>query len=119
VTPTRFRDVVSTVLLVGVVTSAAFIAAGLLGAFVVGWNGSLFGAGPATTDPTDFSAALPGLAALRPIALAQTGLLILIATPVLRIVASVLAFALEGDELYAAITSVVLVILLVSLFAVR
>ena len=118
-TPARFRVIVSAVLLVGVVTSAAFVTAGLAGAFAVGWDASLVGAGPATTDSTDFSAVLPGLAAVRPVALAQAGLLILIATPVLRIIASVAAFALEGDRLYTAITFAVLAILLVSLFAIR
>lgn len=53
---------------------------------------------------------------LRPIALAQAGLLVLLATPVLRVMASVVAFALEGDRLYVAITVGVLAILLLSIF---
>ena len=43
----------------------------------------------------------------------------LIATPVARVVASVGAFALERDRLYAGITLAVLAILLVSLFGLR
>jgi uncharacterized membrane protein len=118
-TPERFRTLVSLVLLVGVVVSAALIAVSLLGALVVGWDGSLVASPPAGTDPTDFSGVFVGLVALRPIALAQAGLLTLLATPVLRIVASVVAFALEGDRLYTGITFAVLMILLVSLFLVR
>jgi len=56
---------------------------------------------------------------LRPIACAQAGLLVLIATPVVRVMASVVGFVLERDRLYAAITIVVLAILLVSLFGLR
>ncbi|MGZ3673334.1 MAG: DUF1634 domain-containing protein [Ktedonobacterales bacterium] len=40
----------------------------------------------------------------------------LLATPVLRVIVSIVAFLLEGDWLYAAITTVVLLILVVSFF---
>jgi len=53
------------------------------------------------------------------VAFAQAGLLVLIATPVVRVMASVVAFVLERDRLYAAITIAVLAILLVSLFGLR
>ena len=56
---------------------------------------------------------------MRPIAIAQAGLLVLVATPVVRVGVSLVAFALERDRLYAAITAAVLGLLLVSLFAVR
>ena len=115
----RFRAVISTVLIAGVVTSATLVLAGFLSAPAVGWNGSLTGAVASTAAPTDFSGMLAGLGALRPIALAQAGLLVLLATPVLRVVASVIGFALEGDRLYALITLGVLAILLISLFAIR
>jgi len=57
-----------------------------------------------------------GLLILRPQAIITLGLLFLIATPVVRVAASIIAFALEHDRRYILITSVVLVILLVSLF---
>ncbi len=114
-TPERFRVVVSTVLIVGVTTSAALIAAGFVGSLVVGWEGSLNGAVPGI-DATDFGTLGRNLLALRPIGLAQAGLVVLIATPVVRVAASVVGFALERDRLYAAITLVVLAILLTSLF---
>jgi uncharacterized membrane protein len=44
----------------------------------------------------------------------QLGLLLLMATPVMRVAFSVLAFALQRDRLYVAITLAVLVVLLYS-----
>jgi len=118
-TAERFRAWVSTVLLIGVSLSAALIAIGFVGALSVGWNGSLLDAAAGTADSTDFSGVAAGLAVLRPIALAQAGLLVLIATPVFRVFVSLVAFGLEHDRLYAAITATVLALLLVSIFIVR
>lgn len=42
------------------------------------------------------------------------GLLLLIATPVLRVFVSIIAFALEKDRVYVVITSVVLALLILS-----
>lgn len=118
-TPDQFRAVVSAVLRTGVVTAAALTAAGFAMSLLVGWEGSLLGGPPATSDPTDFSGLLAGLLALRPIAFAQAGLLVLLATPVLRVATSVVGFWLEGDRLYVAITFAVLAILVASIFFVR
>ncbi len=49
-------------------------------------------------------------------AIIQTGILMLIATPVLRVVFSVVAFALQRDRLYVPVTLVVLGILIYGLF---
>jgi len=46
----------------------------------------------------------------------QLGLLLLIATPIVRVVFSVFAFAIERDRMYVAFTLVVLSVLLYSLF---
>ena len=46
----------------------------------------------------------------------QLGLLLLIATPIARVIFSVFAFALEGDRMYVAFTLIVLAVLLYSLF---
>lgn len=118
-TPERFRVVVSGVLIVGVTLSAALIAAGFAGSLVVGWGGSLVGAAAGTDASTDFGALGRDLVTLRPIGLGQAGLLVLIATPVVRVAASVVGFVLEGDRLYAGITLVVLGVLLTSLFILR
>ena len=48
--------------------------------------------------------------------LMQLGLLLLIATPVARVVFSILAFAVEGDRMYVIFTLIVLSVLLYSLF---
>jgi uncharacterized membrane protein len=48
--------------------------------------------------------------------LVQLGLLLLIATPVARVVFSIFAFALERDYIYAVLTLLVLGVLLYSLF---
>lgn len=119
-TPERFRTVVSAVLIVGVAVSASLITAGFLAALEVGWHASLLGATPpATTPTTDFSN-LPGrLASLQPLAITQLGLLVLLGTPVARVAASLVGFALERDRLYAAITFAVLLILLASIFVLR
>ena len=56
------------------------------------------------------------LLALRPQAIIALGLLLLIATPVLRVAVSVVTFALEKDRKYVVITLIVLAILLFSIF---
>ncbi len=118
-TPHRFRKMVSAVLIVGVGVSAAFIAVGFVAALAIGWQGSLLGAAAATTATTDFSNLPDRLASLEPAAIAQLGLVALLVTPVARVAASVVGFALEGDRLYAAITTAVLVILLISILVLR
>ena len=119
-TPERFRAVVSTVLIVGVGISAVLIGAGFAAALAIGWQGSLIGAAHATASSTADFGGLPGrLAALEPAAIVQLGLITLLGTPVARVAASVVAFGLERDRLYAAITGVVLLILLTSIFLLR
>jgi uncharacterized membrane protein len=53
--------------------------------------------------------------ALHPLGLIQFGLLLLIATPVARVVFSVLGFALERDWMYVMITLLVLALLIYTL----
>lgn len=53
-----------------------------------------------------------------PEGLIQLGVLVLLATPVLRVAFSLLAFARERDRTYVALTSVVLLVLLLSLLGV-
>ena len=118
--PERFRTMVSLVLTVGVAISATLMGAGFLAALAVGWQGSLIsGVSGVTAATTDFSNLLARLASLEPLAISQLGLLVLLATPVTRVAASVVGFALEGDRLYTAITLAVLAILLTSIFVLR
>jgi len=117
--PERMRTLVSAVLTIGVLVSAALIALGFAGSFLVGWRGSLLGFPHSDTSKTDFGDLVAGLTALRPQAIAQLGLLALVATPILRVVASLVAFVAEGDQLYVALTAVVLAILLASTLLIR
>lgn len=65
-----------------------------------------------THFPSILANALKGQA----LALIQTGLLVLIFTPIVRVILSVFLFAYEKDYLYVAITLVVFGLLLVGLF---
>jgi uncharacterized membrane protein len=60
-------------------------------------------------------AVLHGVASLQARAIIQLGLLLLIATPIARVLFSAIAFAMEGDYLYVVITLIVLAVLLYSL----
>ena len=58
---------------------------------------------------------IAGAVSLKTDALAQAGLLLLIAVPILRVGVSIVAFALEKDWLYCVVTALVMGILLFSL----
>jgi len=103
---------------IGVMASAVIVLAG----------GILYLARNAFTSPdyrtfhtaSTYSRTLPGIfenaLAFSSYGIIQLGLLVLVATPVLRVVFSVIAFAIERDILYVVATLIVLGILLYSLF---
>jgi uncharacterized membrane protein len=79
--------------------------------------------------PVNYQEFVPGRASLRQLravgkdaphgdsrAIIQCGLLFLIATPVSRVLFSIIAFALERDRLYVVLTLIVFVTLFYSLF---
>jgi len=66
--------------------------------------------------PTSFLQVGQELLQIRPQAIISLGLLLLIATPVVRVAASIVTFAFERDRLYTVITAVVLALLLFSMF---
>ncbi len=71
-------------------------------------------------EPAELREPVPiieGAFRLDPRAMIQAGLLLLIATPVARVVFSALAFALRRDWIYVGLTLFVLAVLLYSLFA--
>jgi len=105
----------SVVLVIGVIISALLIALGFGASFVVGWTGSLTGATFSQVDPTDFSSLIERLAGLQPLAVVQAGLVVLIATPVIRVAVTAVGFWRERDTLYTAVTLAVLGLLVVSL----
>jgi uncharacterized membrane protein len=94
------------VLLVGIAISVALMAAGLLLSALHG-NGFPTGVVPL--------AELPGaLRSLDAAAYLSLGLIVLVATPFVRVAGSIVAFALEGDRRYVAITAAVLAIMCLS-----
>jgi uncharacterized membrane protein len=64
--------------------------------------------------PNALSSVFYGVVALKPYAIITLGLLVLIAIPVMRVAVSVVAFVVERDWLYVAITAFVLLALLAS-----
>ncbi|MBV7532525.1 DUF1634 domain-containing protein [Chitinophaga sp. sic0106] len=65
---------------------------------------------------TTFSGILKGAATFSSTEVIQLGVMVLLATPILRIVMSLGAFALEKDKLYVGITALVLAVILFSMF---
>jgi len=63
-----------------------------------------------------FKGIFMGLFTFKPMAIIQFGVLLLIITPIMRIVFSLVAFMLEKDKLYVIITLIVLGIILASTF---
>jgi len=109
-------DVISRVLRYGVLISAAIIIAGLL--LLIAANG-LSDATPLLNfdlrqAPTLGSFA-SGLASLQPYSVIELGAIVLIATPVSRVLISVFLFAAQKDRTYTLITLVVLSLLLFSM----
>ena len=116
--------VVSKVLRYGVIVSAVVVIFGLL-LVVLGARSANF---PDSLShliqlnygkPTlDMSTLISGVVHLKGDYIIQLGLLILLATPLVRVGASVLLFAAERDTLYVAVTLVVLTVLIISIFVV-
>jgi len=69
---------------------------------------------PGAALPHSATEVARGVAAGRGEAIVAVGLLLLIATPILRVAISLVGFALERDRLYAAISAAVLVLLTIS-----
>jgi uncharacterized membrane protein len=65
---------------------------------------------------TSFRGIFQGVANGNATEIIQLGVLVLLATPILRIFFSLVAFAIEKDKLYVVITTIVLGIILFSMF---
>jgi uncharacterized membrane protein len=68
--------------------------------------------------PNSLAAIVSGLVALKPFAIIELGVVVLLATPVFRVGASLLLFAIEKDRAFVLITLFVLLVLLFSFFVV-
>ncbi|HZW84470.1 MAG TPA: DUF1634 domain-containing protein [Nitrososphaerales archaeon] len=116
--------VIGNVLRAGVVLSAGVILFGVV--LLLFESGSTSTAGTLTYYPNQvphgsfdvsLSGLVSGLAGLQPFSIIELGALVLLSTPVTRVLISIFLFALEGDRIFVYVTSVVLVVLLFSIFA--
>ena len=120
--PETMNEVVGNVLRFGVVAAAVVI---LIGTVLLVANSGFSGISNALTyNPNHiphgtFDVSLiglvKGLVGFQPYSVIELGVIVLIATPVSRVLISVLLFAAEGDRLYVYITIVVLALLLFSM----
>jgi uncharacterized membrane protein len=117
VTDERLEKMVGTLLRTGVLLSAAIVLAGAVwllrdsGASLPAYR-QFRGEPP---ELRSLGAIVSSLGRPTPESLIQLGLLVLIATPVARVIFSLIAFVLERDRTYVGITAVVVVILAYSL----
>jgi uncharacterized membrane protein len=101
------NEVVHRVLIVGLAISTALMLAG------VGLN--VFYQRDLPTVVPDIGDVISRVLALRPSGFLALGLLVLIATPILRVIGSIGAFLYERDWRYAGVGTLVLLVLLISL----
>lgn len=104
---------ISHVLRGGVLLSAAVVLVGV----ILFYFRYFSAAGPGVSTaafPHTLASVSQGLMQGDPQAIIALGLLLLLATPVLRVAVSIVAFGLERDWRYVVITSIVLLILLIS-----
>lgn len=96
---------IRTILLAGIAVSVALMAVGLVLGVA---HGTML---PRAMVP--LSALPAALAHLDPAAYVSLGLIVLVATPFVRVVGSLVAFAVERDRAYVLITATVLVVMCV------
>ena len=117
-----FNDVIAYALRIGVIISAVLIIIGVALLFARGdsngytlnqiarpnsiVNSSLF-------QPSEV---ISGVPSLRPLDFIYLGLMVLIATPVVRVILGIVQFALERNKLYVVITAIVLFNLMFAIF---
>lgn len=106
----QVETIIGRILQVGVVFSAIVMGIGLV-IFLVTGNSGYAG----DTVPLTMGAILLGTWQLKAYAIMMLGTYCLILTPVLRVVVSIYAFYKERDHLYVAITTAVLIILMIAL----
>jgi uncharacterized protein len=97
----------------GVILGAIIILVGLL---MMSLQPDKFAPQKLQTFPQTFGQGWTELLKLNPQAVIALGLLLLVATPVMRVAVSIFAFALERDWWFVVITTLVLLILLFSIF---
>jgi uncharacterized membrane protein len=119
--PESMSRIIGNILRFGVLLSAGIIIVGTLILVVEdGYTGVASAFTYNASVPHDgirlsITGLLSGIWALQPLPIIELGVLVLLATPVSRVMASVFLFAAEGDRLYVYITGIVLTILLFSM----
>jgi len=115
----RLELIIGYTLRIGVITAAVLVLIG--GGLYLVQHGSEaplyhnFHGGP--THSAHLSTMVRNVQAFDCYGIIQLGLLVLIVTPIIRVMFSVIGFALEHDVLYVAVTLFVLAVLLYSLLA--
>ena len=103
--PSALDDRVKWVLLIGVVASVALMLLGL----------ALYAAKPGSSDKAVAIGELPaGLARLDPVAVISLGIIVLIATPVMRVGAVCITMGQSREYMFAAVAFIVLLTLFAS-----
>jgi len=116
------NDVIAVILRGGVYISGAILIVGLAAFLIQSPNSSglvteVLRSSTVRPDiPTTFGAVGQGLRSGSAISIIELGVLVLLATPVLRVAASIVLFLLEADWLYTILTATVLLLLLISIF---
>jgi uncharacterized membrane protein len=114
--------VISNLLRIGVATSLVIVVIGMVLTFVhhpeyLSSRDALKSLLSAKSEfPHSMEEMAAGLMVLRGRSVVILGLLLLIATPVMRVAVSIIAFLYERDRVFAIITTVVLMLLLLSFF---
>jgi len=117
----NIENLISMTLRTGVLLSIAVILVGVTFTFI--HHPAYFTSRPALGELIDaqenFTSSIGdvfrGVALLRGQAIVMLGILLLIATPVVRVAISIILFAVQRDRRFVVITSAVLVLLLISL----
>ncbi|HET6796747.1 MAG TPA: DUF1634 domain-containing protein [Gemmatimonadales bacterium] len=116
----RVELIISRVLRTGVMASLVLIVVGTLLTFLhhPGYASSPSDLArltqPGAAVPHTLRGVATGVLALRGQSIVAAGLLLLMLTPVIRVAVSIVAFMVQRDRVYVAITSVVLLLLLLS-----
>ncbi|MCG0278000.1 MAG: DUF1634 domain-containing protein [Thermanaeromonas sp.] len=111
ISPLEIEDFISLSLRVGVIISSVIVALGLILFLLSAYTGF-----PGGDFPKSLHQVWTGLLSLNPLAIIAAGLLVLLATPIFRVAASLVTFFLQKDYQYTFIAGYVLFMLLLSLF---
>ena len=116
-TDSRVEQIIGRLLQIGVLVAAAVVVAGAMALLAQHGSApadySVFHGEPAAL--TTLSGIVRGALALDSRAVVQFGLVLLIATPVARVALTLVAFAIQRDRVYVAITAFVLALLIYGL----